>query len=159
MSNTHRQSSPAQRHKHNQFSAKPFSFRLSPIAAVIAGLCLTGAAPLYAADDKAVTELQAEIARLKQALEKSQRELAAEKSAHAAAPTETTAKSNDAPAGSDKKETIAKFYPFYTIIGSCLAGNCDGIGTSISNDKILSTLEEGHGLLENITGEEDLVLR
>ncbi len=108
MSNTHRQSSPAQRHKHNQFSAKPFSFRLSPIAAVIAGLCLTGAAPLYAADDKAVTELQAEIARLKQALEKSQRELAAEKSAHAAAPTETTAKSNDAPAGSDKKETVAK---------------------------------------------------
>jgi outer membrane receptor protein involved in Fe transport len=92
MSNMHRQHSPAHRQQQNHVPAKPFSFRLSPIAAVIAGLCFTGPAPVYAADDKAVTELQAEIARLKQALENSQRALAAEKSAHSAGPAESAAK-------------------------------------------------------------------
>jgi outer membrane receptor protein involved in Fe transport len=108
MSNTHRQSSLGQRQKHNQFPTKPFAFRLSPIAAVIAGICFTSAAPLYAADDNAFSELQAENARLKQALEKSQRELAAEKSVHAPAPAEIASKPSDAPTGGDKKETIAQ---------------------------------------------------
>lgn len=63
-----------------------FPSRLTPLAAIIAGLTLISATPAYAADEKTVSELQAEIARLKQALEKSQQELTAK----AGAKPETT---------------------------------------------------------------------
>ena len=50
-------------------------FRLSTmVVAIGAAVSIMAAGPLYAADDKVVTELQAEIASLKQALEKSQKE-------------------------------------------------------------------------------------
>ncbi|MCB5183615.1 TonB-dependent receptor [Methylobacillus gramineus] len=55
-------------------------FRLSRVAtAVGATISILSANPIYAADDAIVNELQAEIAKLKQALEKSQQELAAKK--------------------------------------------------------------------------------
>jgi outer membrane receptor protein involved in Fe transport len=98
-------------HRQNNIhpSARHFPFGLTPIAAVIAGLCLTNVAPLYAAEDKAVADLQAEINRLKQALEKSQKELAAERGAHGAAPVEATAKAPDSvPAATEKKEIVAQ---------------------------------------------------
>lgn len=54
-------------------------FRLSPIAAFVAGLAIIATAPVHAADDKAVSELQAEVVRLRKALEQSQQELARQK--------------------------------------------------------------------------------
>lgn len=45
-----------------------------------AAVTMMSASPLFAADDKLVNDLQAEITRLKQALEKSQQELSAQKS-------------------------------------------------------------------------------
>lgn len=50
--------------------SRPFSlpFRLSPLALLIAGLGVWAAPPLYAADDRVVAELQAEVARLKKEL-------------------------------------------------------------------------------------------
>ncbi|MCB5188151.1 TonB-dependent receptor [Methylobacillus caricis] len=66
-------------HRHRRPRTVPF--RLSRIAtAVGATISILGANPIYAADDAIVNELQAEIAKLKQALEKSQQELAAQKS-------------------------------------------------------------------------------
>lgn len=50
-------------------------FRLSPVAAVLAGLALLTVHPAHA-QEKSVSDLQAEIVRLKQALEKSEQELA-----------------------------------------------------------------------------------
>lgn len=55
-------------------------FRPTKVAIAIGtALSLLGANPVYAADDKVVNDLQAEITRLRQALEKSQQELAAQK--------------------------------------------------------------------------------
>lgn len=77
-------SSNASARQHNIGRQTSIPFRLSPLAAaVIAGLAM-GASPLYAAEPT-VAELQAEILRLKQALEKSQHELTAKKDASAAA--------------------------------------------------------------------------
>ncbi|MFL9710365.1 TonB-dependent receptor domain-containing protein [Methylobacillus sp. Pita1] len=67
-------------------------FKLSRIVtAVGATLSLMGTNALYAADDPNISELQAEIARLKQALEKSQQELAAQKGGQPTTTTETQA--------------------------------------------------------------------
>jgi outer membrane receptor protein involved in Fe transport len=106
MSNTHRQPLLAQRHKDSRFSARPFSFRLTPIVAVVAGLCCANAAPLYAADDKVVTELQAEIARLKQALEKSQQELVTKKGSQAA-PAITSTPATGSPSATSTATAIS----------------------------------------------------
>lgn len=66
-------------------------FRPSPsAAAVLASLALMSAGPLYAAEPT-VEELQTEILRLKQALEKSQQELAARKDVPAASPAAVSA--------------------------------------------------------------------
>ncbi len=64
---------------HQQPGAERPPFRHTRIAAVVAGLVLITANPLYAADDQVVSNLQAEILQLKQALEKSQQELAAQR--------------------------------------------------------------------------------
>ncbi|HEY3301131.1 MAG TPA: TonB-dependent receptor [Methylophilaceae bacterium] len=56
------------------------AFQPKKIAIAIgAAATMMSASPLFAADDKLVNDLQAEITRLKQALEKSQQELAAQK--------------------------------------------------------------------------------
>lgn len=57
---------------HRQRPASSFPFRLSPVAALIAGLAVISANPAQAAEPS-VAELQAEIVRLKQALEQQQR--------------------------------------------------------------------------------------
>ncbi|MGY1489897.1 TonB-dependent receptor domain-containing protein [Methylobacillus pratensis] len=81
MSSSHRRRKPLQR-----------PFKLSQIVtAVGATLSLMGTSALYAADDPNISELQAEIARLKQALEKSQQELAAQKSGQPTTTSETQA--------------------------------------------------------------------
>ena len=81
MSSSHRRRKPLQR-----------PFKLSKIVtAVGATLSLMGTSALYAADDPNISELQAEIARLKQALEKSQQDLAAQKSGQPTTTTETQA--------------------------------------------------------------------
>lgn len=82
------------------------SFRLTPIAAFITGMAVFTAIPGFAADDAAdVARLQAEIARLKQALEKSQQELAQQKAASSLTPSVGEAQSGSVttsagPAGS-----------------------------------------------------------
>jgi iron complex outermembrane receptor protein len=76
-------------------------FRVSTIvAALSAATSMMAFNPLYAADDKVISDLQAEITNLKQALEQSQRELAAEKTAKsgAANPVATPAANETAPA-------------------------------------------------------------
>lgn len=68
-----------------------FPFRLTPLAAIVAGMAfLSAGSPAHAADDRTVAELQAEIARLKLALEKSQQELGAKAAAQAAPIPEAT---------------------------------------------------------------------
>ncbi len=66
---------------------KPIPFRLSPVAALLAGLTIFAAVPAHAADDQQVSEqvrdLQAEVARLKRELEAS-RQPAAPQAAPAA---------------------------------------------------------------------------
>ena len=57
-------------------------FRISPIAAFVTGLTLSVgalpiAAPVHAADARSATEIQAEVARLKQLLEQEEQALAA----------------------------------------------------------------------------------
>jgi iron complex outermembrane receptor protein len=62
-----------------QLSAQQ-TFRPTKIAiAISTALSIFSANPLYAADDKTIDSLQAEITRLKEALDKSQQELAAQK--------------------------------------------------------------------------------
>ncbi|CAL94964.1 TonB-dependent receptor [Azoarcus olearius] len=76
--------------------SNPTPFRLSPLAALIAGMAIAGSAPLHAADTRSVAELQAEIARLQQ-------ELAAKTAAEggtAAAPAAAPAASSPAADGS-----------------------------------------------------------
>lgn len=64
----------------NNSASNSSPFRPTKVAIAIGtALSLLGANPSYAADDKQVENLQAEITRLKQALEKSQQELAAQK--------------------------------------------------------------------------------
>lgn len=76
-----------------QREVPPFS--LSPIRAVVLGAVLMSAVPAFAAEE----DLQAEIARLKQALQQSQQELAAEKAQKAAAAAATPAAEAGAVAG------------------------------------------------------------
>ena len=83
-----------QAHRHRPGRAP---FRLSPLAAVIAGMTILGSSPLHAADDKAFADLQAEVVRLKQALEKSQQELAAQKAPQVAPGASTSATAQAAP--------------------------------------------------------------
>lgn len=74
-------------------------FRPTKVAIAIGtALSILGANPVYAADEKVVNDLQAEITRLKQALEKSQQELATQK--NAAASANDTATTNGAAAPS-----------------------------------------------------------
>lgn len=75
-------------------------FRLSPIAAVIAGMGLMMVGSLHAAEEKSVAELEAEVARWKQAYEKSQQQLAAQKAAASASQpvVETSASTGVSPA-------------------------------------------------------------
>jgi iron complex outermembrane recepter protein len=55
---------------------RPAPFRLSPLAAsILASLSMLATSPLHAADDTSISELQAENARLKAELERTQREL------------------------------------------------------------------------------------
>jgi len=69
---------PASAHlRQSRLRQSSIPFRLSPLAAVIAGMAFFSGTPAYAADEKTVAELQAEISRLKQALEKNQQELIA----------------------------------------------------------------------------------
>ncbi|MCB5189144.1 TonB-dependent receptor [Methylobacillus arboreus] len=77
---------------HHNRPRLPASFRLSKIVtAVGATITFMGFQPVYAADEPSLSELQAEIARLKQALEKSQQELAAQKTGQPPASTEPQA--------------------------------------------------------------------
>lgn len=65
----------------NNSASNSSPFRPTKIAiAISTALSIFGASPSFAADDQQVENLQAEITRLKQALEKSQQELAAQKS-------------------------------------------------------------------------------
>ena len=76
---------------------QPSPFRVSGlVAALSAATCFVTISPVYAADDKLVTDLQAEIAKLKQALEQSQKELAATKTAQTAPTTDPAATASPA---------------------------------------------------------------
>lgn len=91
-------------------------FRPTKVAIAIGtALSMIGANPVYAADDKVVNDLQAEITRLRQALEKTQQELAAQKSAAsqtnqpasgtaASPPADDAAKTNTAAAPEEQKD-------------------------------------------------------
>ncbi|QSA96986.1 TonB-dependent receptor [Methylococcus sp. EFPC2] len=61
-------------------------FRRSSLVLAIAGAVMVAGAPAYAADDKVVSELKAEVERLKKALEKSEKALAAQVGAVPAQP-------------------------------------------------------------------------
>jgi len=71
--------------------SNPPPFRLSPIAAGILSLALITTGTAYAADDQKVSALEQEVARLKAELEKSQRELAAQKGSQSSVQTESAA--------------------------------------------------------------------
>ena len=55
---------------------KRVQFRISPLAALIAGITFATASPLYAADARSAEEIRAEVERLKQQLEKEEQALA-----------------------------------------------------------------------------------
>ncbi|HTH39356.1 MAG TPA: TonB-dependent receptor plug domain-containing protein, partial [Rhodocyclaceae bacterium] len=88
-----------------------FPFKLTPIAAVIAGLHLIAAVPSYAADDKEVAELQAEVTRLKQALAASQQELEKQKSVGATAASVEQADAGQNANGTQKKVIASQATP------------------------------------------------
>lgn len=72
--------------------ASRLPFRPTKVAIAIGtALSLLGANPAYAADDKVLNDLQAEITRLKEALQKSQQELAVQKNAASTANPSSTA--------------------------------------------------------------------
>ncbi|WP_020167241.1 MULTISPECIES: TonB-dependent receptor domain-containing protein [Methylotenera] len=90
--------------------ANRLPFRPSKVTIAIAtALSIFSANPVYAADDKVVDELQAEITRLKQALQKSEQELAAQKNTAAPASNETAA--GAAPAGNATENNTAAAPP------------------------------------------------
>lgn len=91
---------PASAHlRQSRLRLSSIPFRLSPLAAVIAGMAFISATPTYAADEKTVAELQAENSRLKQALEKNQQELIAKTGTQA----ETTTSFETAPTAAKKQ--------------------------------------------------------
>jgi iron complex outermembrane receptor protein len=83
-------------------------FRLSPIAALIASLSFLPSAPLHAADEKSVAELQAEVARVTAENARLKQELEAARPSAANAPAASPAASQAAPAPVESKKEIAK---------------------------------------------------
>jgi iron complex outermembrane receptor protein len=83
-------------------------FRLSPIAALIAGLSMLPAAPLHAADDKSVVELQAEVARITAENARLKQALEALHPSAATAPAAAPEVAPKAPASEQAKKEIAK---------------------------------------------------
>lgn len=78
------------------------AFRLTPVAAaIVAGLTLASPSGAWAENDKAIADLQAEVARLKLALEKSQQELAAQKAGGGSAAAAVPAGAAKAAEGQD----------------------------------------------------------
>ena len=91
-------------------TANRLPFRPSKVTIAIAtALSILSTNPVYAADDKVVDELQAEIARLRQALQKSEQELAAQKNTTPPASNETAA--GAAPAGNATETSTAAAPP------------------------------------------------
>ena len=82
-------------HKSDLTLRSRLPFRPTKVAIAIGtALSILGANPAYAADDKVVNDLQAEITRLRQALEKSQQELAAQKNTTPPANNEAASNNN-----------------------------------------------------------------
>lgn len=75
--------------RRNPSPSEPIPFRLSPLAAILAGLSILGAAPVHA-QEKSVSELQIEVERLREALQKSEQELL-QKQGGVASPTSSPA--------------------------------------------------------------------